>query len=430
MISNEFLIKYNDSIKTVAQNISEHCVDPLTNFTRKRKLMSDTVLRFVIQLQAKSMNSELCDYFLDFDKMPTNSAMIQQRDKIKHSAFKEVNKVFINSLSTFKKYKDYYLLATDGSDINISFDPNDKDTFRENGKNKPYSQFHLNAIYDCLNNIYWDFSIDTATKKRECDALKEMAMENNYPQKSILILDRGYEKYELIVWFIENSQKFLIRVKDITSSNSILSNLSNIEEDEFDIDIEKKLTKKQTKETKNGEYTILPSNSTIDCFNEDGIYNLNLRVIRFKLTDNTYECLVTNLDRNEFSFEDLKSCYATRWRIENSYRQLKYAVSMIYFHSKKRNLIKQEIAASIILFNLTYLITDSVDIQQPKNNKYVYKPCFTTAVTNVRMWLRSYITEEELIKRIQNYLVPIRPDRSYRRDVKPQSVRDFNHRAA
>lgn len=63
MISNEFLIKYNDSIKTVAQNISEHCVDPLTNFTRKRKLMSDTVLRFVIQLQAKSMNSELCDYF-------------------------------------------------------------------------------------------------------------------------------------------------------------------------------------------------------------------------------------------------------------------------------------------------------------------------------------------------------------------------------
>ena len=35
-------------------------------------------------------------------------------------------------------------------------------------------------------------------------------------------------------------------------------------------------------------------------------YNLSFRVVRFPLSDNTYECIVTNLPTNEFSTEEIK----------------------------------------------------------------------------------------------------------------------------
>ncbi len=40
--------------------------------------------------------------------------------------------------------------------------------------------------------------------------------------------------------------------------------------------------------------------SDFDYFDDDGFYELNLRVVRFKITKETYECLVTNLTRDEF----------------------------------------------------------------------------------------------------------------------------------
>ena len=433
MISSQILLAYEDSIKYVAQNISCYFVDPISDFTRRRKLPEDILLKLIIQMQDKNSNSELCDFFEDCDKIPTSSAFIQQRNKLLVSAFKKIDSMLVNSfVDDYKKFKDYFILAADGSDINISFDPNDKETYRENGRNKPYSQFHLNALYDCLNDIYWDYSIDTATKKRECDALKEMAMNHNYPSESIITIDRGYEKYALITYFIENKQKFLMRVKDITSSTSILTNI-NFTEEEFDADIVKKLTNKQTNETKNGHYTILTGDTTIDYFNEDGFYDLKLRVIRFKLSEDTYECLITNLDREEFSTEELKEMYNKRWSIECSFCQLKYSVPMIYFHSKSRRLIQQEIAASILLFNLTKLLDSAVDVKEAadsKQGKYEYMINFTVSVTNIRKWIQGLITDEELIKRLKKYLVPKRPDRSYKRDVKPQAYKHTAHRVS
>ena len=48
---------------------------------------------------------------------------------------------------------------------------------------------------------------------------------------------------------------------------------------------------------------------------DEDYYVLPLRVIRFKLTDATYECLITNLDRDEFPFEVMKELYHLRWNV-------------------------------------------------------------------------------------------------------------------
>lgn len=54
--------------------------------------------------------------------------------------------------------------------------------------------------------------------------------------------------------------------------------------------------------------------------NKNGI---NLRVTKIKINENLNECLVSNLDTNESTKEDLKEIYAKRWEAENSYNSIK-----------------------------------------------------------------------------------------------------------
>ena len=94
-------------------------------------------------------------------------------------------------------------------------------------------------------------------------------------------------------------------------------------------------------------------------------------IVRFKLSDSTYETVITNLDEESFPPEELKHLYGMRWGIETSFRELKYTVGLLHFHAKKVENITQEIFARVILYNFTELITSHVVIQKP-NRKY---PC-------------------------------------------------------
>ena len=403
MIPDKILNTFNRSIKMVCNNIACYCNDPVSNFTRKRKLPAETLIHFIIQMQSKSLNSELCEYFTDLDSLPTTSTLCQQRGKLDISAFQKIMHLFVNAFDDYKTWKGYHVLACDGSDVNIAYDEKDEDTKRQNGNNKPFSQFHINGLYDCINHVFWDTSIDTATKTRECSALTEMIMKHDYPVNSIITADRGYEKHNLMACCIENNQKFSIRTKDINVYSSILSNM-NLPDEEFDLDVTKILTRKQTNETKANKqkYTFISNKSDFSYFGTKDYYEMNLRVVRFKITDDTYECLVTNLTRDEFDLNELKKMYHMRWDIETAFKVLKYIIGMTAFHSKKRNFIQQEIYAAILLHCLTNIITERIEIKQSGKRKHNYKVNLSAAVTNIRLWLRKVIGTLELVKRIKN----------------------------
>ena len=431
MIPDKILNVFNRSIKMVCSNIACYCNDPVSDFTRKRKLPAETLIHFIVQMQSKSLNSELCEYFTDLDSLPTASALCQQRDKLDISAFQRIMHLFVNAFDDYKTWKGYHVLACDGSDVNIAYDEKDVDTKKQNGNNKPFSQLHINGLYDCINHVFWDTSIDTAAKTRECAALMEMIMKHNYPINSIITADRGYEKYNLMACCIENNQKFLIRTKDINVYSSILSNL-NLPDEEFDLNVTKILTRTQTNETKANKqkYTFISNKSEFNYFGTKEFYKMSLRVVRFKITDDTYECLVTNLTRDEFDLTELKKMYHMRWDIETAFKVLKYIIGMISFHSKKRNFIQQEIYSAILLHCLTNIIADRIQIEQSDRRKHKYKVNISTAVTNMRLWLRKLIGTAELMKRIKKYLAPVRPDRKYQRNMKPKSVVPFNTKAS
>ena len=49
-------------------------------------------------------------------------------------------------------------------------------------------------------------------------------------------------------------------------------------------------------------------------------------MVRFQISDDTYETLLTNLNVDEYPLEELKKLYTARWGIETSFRDLKYTI--------------------------------------------------------------------------------------------------------
>ena len=70
-------------------------------------------------------------------------------------------------------------------------------------------------------------------------------------------------------------------------------------------------------------------------------YPLSFRIVRFKISEASYKVVITNLDRFRFPPEKLKEIYHSRWGIETSFSELKYAIGLTIFHSKKAEYIKQ-----------------------------------------------------------------------------------------
>ena len=412
------------AIRTVSDNIACYCNDPGISFTRNRKMNSADLMYYLIQLSDRSINSDLMYHYDSVEEMPSSSAVCQQRYKLDSLAMKRVFQLFTNESDNYKTYKGYYLLACDGTDVNICHNPKDEETYYvPTTATRGFNQLHLNALYDVLNRVFHDVYIDTARKTNECNSLEEMIRKRNYPDHSIIICDRGYEKYNLIASFIESDQKFIIRVKDI-ASNGILSTL-NLPDNSFDCHVRKIITRINNSETiSNGLYAVLMNSHPFDYIDfQNEYYEMNLRAVRFKITESTYECLLTNLTEEEMSFEEFKEIYNLRWNEESAFRDLKYTIGMLYLHSANQELIRQEIYASLILYNYCQLIVNNHPPDCKEKWKWKYKSSFKAAVTSIRRYMNGEIAEYELVLRIKKFLIPIRPGRSYSRNVRPQSAK-------
>lgn len=89
-------------------------------------------------------------------------------------------------------------------------------------------------------------------------------------------------------------------------------------EGKFDIDVFKMLTLKQTKMTKACPqlYIFLSNRYRFDFMSkENSWYEFNCRILRFKITNDIYETVIANLDKEEFSMNDIKNLYNKRWGI-------------------------------------------------------------------------------------------------------------------
>lgn len=332
-----------------------------------------------------------------------------------------------------KLYKGYRLIAIDGSELPIDNSILDKETtlLKHSDKNLSYCAYHLNASYDLLECTYDDLIIQGEAEMNENDAFCKI-VDRYKGSSAIFIADRGYESYNGFEHVNKTGNKYLIRVRDIESKLCMTQSLGPFPKGEFDMDVFRMLTLKQTKMTKTCKqlYKFVPTNMRFDFMSkENPWYEFNCRVVRFKITEDSYECIITNLDREEFPMDDIKDVYHKRWGIETSFRELKYAIGLNALHSKKRKLIQQEIYARVILYNFCQRIVQKIKIPKTDKTKYKYQINFTSSFHILRFYLRKKGGKIPPVDNlIAKEILPIRPSRSNTRNVKPKSVIFFNYR--
>jgi hypothetical protein len=418
----------------MAENPMLFVKNPGKDFTRNRKLPFETVVNLLISMGGNSIYKELLESQGYDVSTATTSAFIQQRDKILPWAFEFLLHGFTESHTDLKKYRGYRLFAADGSDLHIPTNPHDSDSLYQTKPDAAgYNLLHLNAMYDLCNRLYVDALVQPGRQQNEHKALVDMARRSHIKDKVIVIADRMYESYNNFAHIEQNGWNYLIRVKDL-GSNGILSGLNLPSGGEFDICVQCNLTRKRTKYAKaHPGYKYLASSATFDFFGlqDDKFYPMAFRVVRFKITDDTYETVITNLEQPEFPPQELKKLYHMRWGIETSFRELKYAVGLLNFHAKKREHIVQEVFAKIIMYNFAEMITSHVVISQ-SDTKHAYQVNFTIAIHICRHFLRlwSNAPPPDVEALIRKNILPVRPNRKDERKIYPKKSVSFLYRVA
>lgn len=158
-------------------------------------------------------------------------------------------------------------------------------------------------------------------------------------------------------------------------------------------------------------------------------YEIPFRIVRLKISENSFETIITNLETDLFPPQEIKILYSMRWGIETSFRSLKHTLGLLHLHSKKSEFIYQEIFAKLIMYNFCELITNSVIIKQ-KQRKYDYKVSFSDAVHICLQFFLDKIPPSNVEAMLLRYISPIRPGRNFSRKLTRKCSYSFIYRVA
>lgn len=415
-----------------------------TDFTRNRKLNAETTIKTILNMQGNSLNAELLDAFPDINDRMTASAFEQAKDKLQPDVFKHILNEY-NQTDNPKLFNDKYrLLAIDGCDFTVPFNPNSVNVV-PTSHGQDICQVHANILYDIENRTYQDciFQPKSASNERQAaiDMLKSFDTDDT---PYIVTMDRGYSSFNMFETCnrLDNCY-YCIRTK---AGNTAINEIKNLPDKEIDMEMEFDVT------TSNHFYTqhrkdmpdlhcILHaknrhkksySKNTLDVnWDFEQFCTIKCRVVKFEIAPDEYEVLVTNLNRFEFPLQAMKDLYHLRWDIEISFRELKYALGGMNFHSKKDDFIEMEIFAHLIMFNAVSRSIACVSVLQT-NHKHRYVIDFKMACLIIRKYFAVYsdLDYGGIYVELLTYINPVRPNRADKRNLKTKPAVWFVYRVA
>ena len=407
----------------------QFAVNSEKDFTRQRKITPDTLISFLVSKGSSSARVEMLDFWALDQEMPSLPALNQQRAKLRPDALEAVLAGFNHSVTRqagFPSTDDgYRYLAADGSTTTFFSSPKlaSPEYFCSPGHSASgvYS-IHINAFSDLDAHIYTDAILQPVHEKNEFGAFCDIVdRHGTLPgRKNVYIGDRGYCSCNNMAHVVEQGQYFLFRTKDI-HSKGLVGNFEFPETESFDIDVAVTLTRSHSRKIPipPGTYRrFIDQASAFDFieYGSPGTYTLAFRIARFPIGDDSYECIVSNLPREEFPPERLKVLYYRRWSIESSFRKLKYTIGLSNYHSYKPEYVKQEIWANLIAYNITEMLVNCAVIEK-KETKHEYKVNFTMAAHICRVFPRPSTEKGQcnVMLLLQKELIPIRNERQYPR---------------
>ena len=317
MIHQQIKELFFSSVEHIVSDISQYAVHPDSDFKRSKKIPAQKLISFLVSQGSSSTRVEMLDFWGLDSSIPTASALSQQRAKLNLMRWKLYSGTLIPLPWNCRPLPLWIR-------ITVSWLP-----------------MALPALFSALRLSHHQ----TTTVDRH-DVLDGI--------KNIYIGDRGYCSYNNMAHVVEQGQYFLFRTKDI-HSKGLVGNFNFPDAESFDIDVSVILVRSHSKKVladihTEGYIRFVDQAAAFDYieYGSYDTYELSFRILRFPISTSTYECIVTNLPRDEFPVERIKTLYNARWSIESSFRKLKYTIGLSNFHAYKPEYVKQEIWARLL----------------------------------------------------------------------------------
>lgn len=341
----------------VQKIIEEVCV----SFDKKwqiRKRVIDThflvlfIFKLVLSKNKQGYKSLLNDLWQNqelagYQQSPiASSSLCEARQKLPEEIFIEINQALLSSQEktvASPRWCGHRIFAADGTKINL---PRELllSGYTAPNKGQYYPQGLMSAIYHLGSGLIYDCLLSSDKSERHC-LISQM---DKLSAGDVLVLDRGYFSYFLLHQAVEKNIHLICRLQFGTMNKDIK---------EF---YESTLTESVI------DYT--PSDSVKSEIKKQGhsieYRTIKLRVIKYKINDETYIC-ATTLIGEDYPFDEFPQVYHARWGIEELYKISKRFIEIEDFHSKTERGVKQEIYAHVLLINIARIIECETNKQLP-----------------------------------------------------------------
>ena len=420
-------------VDAMACNTSLFVKNPEKDFTRDRKLGFVQLIHFFLCMGSGCINHELLKYFYFLpDEVPTASAFIRQRAKLLPETFHHILTQFNLRFPPKGLWGRYSLIAADGCEFNIARNPQDPSTFHPaSGRSKKgFNSLHTISLYDLLSRRYLDVVIQPGRHKNEFAALCQLIDRYIYGGCPIFVADRGFASYNVFAHALEKGCFFAIRAKDVNTRRLLAADSLPQQIDKWvDVILTRSKSKKKRLHPELAPFyryicKAVPFDFITDSCPE---YPMRLRVVRFQIAEGVYENIITNLPSDEFSLEQIKHIYHLRWGQETSFRDLKHTIGTANFHSKSPEYIGFEILCRMTLYNFCTIITMEVPIKK-RTGKWEYQVNLSMAIKICFEFLSDRMGPGSVNDLISRYILPIRPERTYARQLRFQAPASFAYR--
>ena len=450
------LRQLDDVIADVAGHIHDYTKSP-ADFTRKRKLDPETLIKTTLNMQGNSINAELYDAFPNINKRMTASAYEQAKGKLSPQVFEDIFRQYnqtMDSPKTLDVVKSYRVYAVDGCKFNVPYAKDSIYAVKQPGKPrndgtpaKPFAMVNANMMFDLMNRTYQDCVLQAIPESDERGAAIEMLKQLDSSSPYIVIMDRGYSSFNMFETCnrLPNCN-YIIRTKANETKE-----IRALPDKEIDTDMEFVVTTSgqyykthhaaepmlhHIPHVKQHYKATLSKNTKDRCWDFEWMCRIKVRVVKFRINDpasgrEQWEVLVTNLNRFEFPVSRMKEIYHMRWDIETSFRELKYALGAVNFHSKKPEFIQMELFAHFIMFNAVSRHISTLKVPSA-GHKDSYAIDFKMACKVIRRHYRLYHEEPpgDIYADMLSYINPVRPGRADKRNLRAKSAVWFVYRVA
>lgn len=417
-----------------SNNFNSKCRINEKDYIRKRKVTPRDIVLYELNRKGLSTKMEIINFNNINDiKEISSPGLFKQREKLNPDAFIHLIRLSLKEFySNYKKevktYKGYVLLGIDGSDFEI---PNTKKSREKyNGKQQEQpARITVSTCYDLLNY----YTLDSIVEKYDYSEIKmaethyQNIKQNNLldTAKPIIIMDRNYRSLSNMYKFIKNDDKFLIRI----TSSTYKKEQQEMKTDDDIIEI---------KPNSNRTYPYRDTNPELYNYLLSG-NSIKVRCVKVILNTGETEVLLTNLEQNKFSKEEIKELYNYRWKIEINYKHLKNNLKIECISSSKITLIKQDIFSQVLVSNMLQAFINDND-KKIKQEKYK-NPMKTNNNMSVGIFKNTliYILLENDIKKreemmdkfcmsLEKYILPIKKERKNPRTNNTKNRYNVNQR--